>query len=38
MIDEVDGVRECAVIGAAQPDTGETVVAYVVPGGVATGD
>jgi long-chain acyl-CoA synthetase len=36
VIDEVDGVGECAVIGASQADTGETVVAYVVPAAGST--
>jgi long-chain acyl-CoA synthetase len=31
VIDEVDGVAESAVIGAADPGTGEAVVAYVRP-------
>jgi long-chain acyl-CoA synthetase len=31
VIDEVDGVAESAVIGAADPATGEAVVAYVRP-------
>ncbi|MEP6665386.1 MAG: AMP-binding protein [Nocardioidaceae bacterium] len=31
VIDEVDGVKECAVIGVPNERTGEAVVAYVVP-------
>jgi long-chain acyl-CoA synthetase len=37
VIEEVEGVRECAVIGVAQAQTGETVVAYVVPEAAGTG-
>jgi long-chain acyl-CoA synthetase len=35
---EVDGVREAAVIGVADPRTGEAVVAYVVAPGLDTED
>jgi long-chain acyl-CoA synthetase len=38
VIAEVDGVRECAVIGAADDATGEAVVAYVVGSGAVAAD